>query len=357
VTPTTEARFGYVPYSSSLTPPGDRRRFVNWARSRNVRFELVRPGSQVDLVVLSARADISLWASHPHDGTRIVYDLIDSYLAVPAWRPHDIARGVGKTLLRQHARLTPSYTRAVIAMCRRADAVVCSTPEQAAELRRYCADVRVILDVHDDELAPAPRARPEPDRLRLFWEGLPENLTGFRPVMFDALRQLRQQVDVSLDVVTAPRFRRWFGRLGWTDTTALLRACPIPATLHEWDLATLPGVAASCDVAVIPLDLRDDFAAGKPENKLLIMWQLGLPTVTAATPAYRRTMQAAGVDWTCTSTDDWVHALLRLGDPAVRSASAAAGAAYVARHHTGEQIRARWDQLFTDLLNRPPRRG
>ena len=74
-------RIGYVPYSSSLAMPGDRRRFVAYARARNLPFELARPKERYDIVVLSELADISVWCDYPYG--KIVYDLIDSYLAIP----------------------------------------------------------------------------------------------------------------------------------------------------------------------------------------------------------------------------------------------------------------------------------
>lgn len=345
---------GYVPYSPSLRPPGDRRRFVNWARSRNIPFELAEPGASYDVVVLSARADISRWARHPRGRGRIVYDLIDSYLTVPAWTPGDVARGLGKTLLRDHARLTPSYTRAVITMCRRADVVICSTPEQRADILRFCPDVRVILDVHDDEILSAPRPAPEPDRLRLFWEGLPQNLSGFRPTLLDALRALSTEMRLSLHVVTDLTYPRWLGRVGVAQTSELLRDLPVDVTLHSWESSSLPSVAAQCDVGVIPLDVRDRFASGKPENKLLIMWQLGMAAVTSATPAYVRAMRAAGLSDTCASTEDWLRALRRLADPRERRVAAGAGGAYVKDQHTGKEIRRAWDEVIRDVATRGP---
>lgn len=345
---TRALRIGYDPYSPSLQPPGDRRRFVNWARSRGVPFELADPQASYDVVVLSARADISRWARLPRHRGRIVYDLIDSYLTVPAWSARDVARGIGKSVVRHHRRLTPSYTQAVIDMCRRADVVLCSTPEQQADISRYCADVRVILDIHD-EVRPVRRPDPVEGQLRLFWEGLPQNLAGFRPAVNEALRQLTTELDVSLHVTTDATYPRWLGRVGVADTEALLRDLPVPTTLHAWSPDAVADVAAQCDVGLIPLDLTDAFAAGKPENKLLIMWQLGLPVVASATPAYLRTMGAAGLDDTCVTPQDWVAALRRLADPGARARASQAGLDYVRKNHDGEDIRRAWDALFADL--------
>ena len=57
-------RIGYVPYSASLTHPGDLRRFVAYARARNLPFEVARPDGRYDVVVLSELSDISVWSEY-----------------------------------------------------------------------------------------------------------------------------------------------------------------------------------------------------------------------------------------------------------------------------------------------------
>src|SRR3989442_5758220 len=78
-----DLRIGYVPYSPDLTQPGDRRRFCHYAAKRKLRFEIARPEERYDLVVLSSRGDLSVWADYRPGQAWIVYDLIDSYLAIP----------------------------------------------------------------------------------------------------------------------------------------------------------------------------------------------------------------------------------------------------------------------------------
>ena len=68
-------RIGYVPMSNSLEAPGDRRRFVAYAKARNLEFTLATPEERYDLVVLSQMSDISVWCDYPHG--KVVYDFID----------------------------------------------------------------------------------------------------------------------------------------------------------------------------------------------------------------------------------------------------------------------------------------
>ena len=348
----SQLRIAYAPMAADFRPPGDRRRFAFWAVKRGVQLELADISADYDLVVLSERADISTWSRLAPSRTRLVYDLTDSYLAIPPGSLQDLARGTGKSLLRQHRRWTWSYSRAVVAMCRRADVVICSTPEQRRAILEHCSDVRVILDVHDHELAPAQGTSEAADgTLRLFWEGQPQNLRGFRPVFNEALRLVANQMPVELHLATDPTFPRWFGRVGRVRTEDLVNDLAVKPHIHEWNSASLPAIAASCDVGVIPLDLDNAFAAGKPENKLLLMWHLGLPTVTSATPAYCRVMTQAHVNLTCETSEQWATALVNLAtDAPARSAAIAAGKAYVDKHHSTEVILAAWDGLVEDLL-------
>src|SRR6267378_392866 len=133
------ARIGYVPYSEDFHPPGDRRRFWRYATRRSIRFEVARPAERYDIVVLSERADLSVWHRYRIGEAKIIYDLIDSYLAVPRTNLKGLFRGVAKFVSRQSRHLQVSYWRAIARMCERADAVVCTTPEQRQEILRYCS--------------------------------------------------------------------------------------------------------------------------------------------------------------------------------------------------------------------------
>src|ERR1700760_4907570 len=120
-------KVGYAPYSADFTAPGDRRRFVAYANARGLEIELADPARSYDVVVVTAPRDIVAWSRRPRS-ERVIYDIVDAYLAGPAG-PKDLARGVGKFVLRDLSRPVLSYRRAIERMCRRADAVVCGTEE------------------------------------------------------------------------------------------------------------------------------------------------------------------------------------------------------------------------------------
>jgi hypothetical protein len=67
-------------------------------------------------------------------------------------------------------------------------------------------------------------------------------------------------------------------------------------------------------MAIIPIDLSDNFNAGKPENKLILLWKIGIPVITSATPAYVRAMQAENLDMYCYTEKEWVDKILLYGN-------------------------------------------
>jgi hypothetical protein len=169
-------RIGYVPYSSPLTMPGDRRRFVNYASRRGVPIEIADPAQNYDVVVLSERADISVWCDYGNG--KIVYDLIDSYLAIPRSSITGRLRGLAKFLSGQSRHLRLDYWKAVERMCRRSDAVVCTTLEQKRDISPFCDNVHVILDSHSMVAHGKKEDYGAAQPFRIVWEGLPHTLSS-----------------------------------------------------------------------------------------------------------------------------------------------------------------------------------
>jgi glycosyltransferase involved in cell wall biosynthesis len=121
--------------------------------------------------------------------------------------------------------------------------------------------------------------------------------------------------------------------------------------LHPWDEKTCAQVIPACDLAVIPIDLSDSLVTGKPENKLLLLWRLGMPVVTSATPAYKRAMKLAGTEGlACRTEGEWVAALERMmDDESLRRDTGVRGRTLAETHYSESQMLARWDSVFASL--------
>jgi glycosyltransferase involved in cell wall biosynthesis len=341
-------KVAYSPYSTSLDAPGDKRRFCFFAGRRGIEFELADPRQRYDVVVLSEWADITAWSRCPRP-TRIIFDIIDSYLALPRLGVKQIGRGVVKRIAGQTSRLALDYRKAVEAMCRRADAVVCATQEQRAKLLELCPNVHVILDYPSDV-----RLEPKLDYraakpFTLVWEGLPYTLGAFAEIA-DVIRDLARTRDTQLRVITDLKYYAYARRFGKRRSEDILRRLFDDYEIYEWDAQRLPSQIRECDLAVIPILVRDPLARGKPENKLLHFWRMGMPTVTSATPAYVRAMTAAGLDLTCDSPASWQRKLtVLIDDENERREAGQTGLAFVTATQSAEQVLAQWDELWASV--------
>lgn len=343
-------KVGYGPYDKTLRQPGDRRRFVFYAKARGIDFEIADPKKDYDLVYLTARADIARWSRYGGKA-RVVFELIDSYLALPRYRPKNMLRGVAKYVARETSSLILDYHKGIEAMARRADAVVCSTEEQRADLEKLCQHVQIILDVQREVERVVKTDYSRGDTLHVVWEGLVHTLDAFAGVRA-ALENFGRTDKIAVHLVTDLTYYRYMKRFLKRSTQQLVDRVVPGAQLYQWDEHLLPHIVTACDIALIPLRLDDPFSNGKPENKLLIFWRMAMPTLTSGSPAYRRAMRGAGLDMTCNNPTEWASALERYGtNEDLRREAGEKGRRFCLEHHSGEKVLQRWDALFDSVLN------
>lgn len=341
-------RIGYAAYSLDLSQPADRRRFPFYARQRGIEFELADPTREYDVVVVTPRADLGVWSRYRSE-SKLVFDIVDSYLAIPRGNPKAILRGPAKFAAGEARHPFFSYRGALESIARRADAVTCATPEQAAQIAPLCPNVHPILDFHSPLLRRVKEDYRAGSPFNLVWEGLGENARWFE-LMSGALAEVDARHPLVLHLVTAIEYRQLVQRF-WRRRTARVVARHFhDVRIHRWTEESVSEVATACDLAVIPLPLGRPLERGKPESKLISFWRMGLPVVTSSTPAYTRVMRAAGQSLHCESSSDWVHALLRMiEDQDVRESAGRRGREFADREYAEERLLTAWDRVFKSL--------
>lgn len=344
----TDARIGYTPYRPNLDSPADRRRFAWYATHRGLTFEHAQPGAKLDLVVVTATADLPLWRREPR-ASKIVFELIDSYLAIPRFDMQALGRGIAKHIAGETSRLAPSYRTALVRMCRRADAVVCTTREQQAHIQGLCPNVHVVLDHHDEVTTQVKEDYSLRTPPTIVWEGLPYTIGALRDLA-PVINALHTRQRICLRVLTDPVYYRYARRFRRTEIVPMLRSTFNAVEFVAWDRSTLASEVTSSDIAVIPARLTDPLSAGKPENKLLLFWRMGMPTVTAATPAYRRAMREAGLDLTSETHPEWISRLEELlaSEPA-RQTAGKLGLHFATSAQSTDLLIRRWDDVFRSI--------
>jgi glycosyltransferase involved in cell wall biosynthesis len=346
-------RIGYVPATSDLSAPSDRRRFCYYARKRNLRFEIAEPSKTYDLVVLNQRADLSIWHNYRKGNAKIVYDAIDSYLAVRSGDVKGKLRGWSKFLTRQSRYPQLDYRRAVQQMCRRADAVVCSTEEQKKLILPFCGNVHRILDFQAGDITRIKTDYACGEVFSFVWEGLASSGIPM-DMLREILEPIRHRRKIALHLVTDLtyfRFHDLYVKCNTVDQVhRTFNGFANKVYLYQWNAHMLSQIVCACDLALIPIPLDDAFRTGKPENKLILFWRMGIPVVTSATPAYERVMQQCGLSMACKNPQDWQETIGRyMNDDGMRRYAGQIGRRFAEDYYSEEKILRRWDDVFSSL--------
>lgn len=343
-----DVTIGYSGYSINGSAPGDRRRFLAWAKLREVSWKPASLEGMYDVVYLTHHSDLPGWLHRKEqegDRLRIIFELVDSYLT----QDHPVRRrikGVARRALGVDSRLSADFHSTLKRICAASDAVLCSTEEQVATIRAFNQNVLTSFDWFGDEL-PAPKQNyTRGSRLRIGWEGQAITLSNINEIA-PTLNLMADRIE--LHVVADPVLRRIMGRFGARRSSEVLSAITAPVIFHEWCKDSFTAHLKACDLVIIPIDATCPMMRGKPENKLILLWKLGLPVVTSASCAYSRAMAGAGLDLTCVTLDDWREALERLAAAscAERAALAEKGRTYAEKAYSIKHFCAPFDRAFS----------
>ncbi|MEA3015140.1 MAG: hypothetical protein QOD42_3685 [Sphingomonadales bacterium] len=348
------ARIGWASYSEDFSVPGDRRRLAAYARMRGLAYEQARLDRDYDVVLLTLGGDIPGWLAKRRRGggrPRIVFELIDSYLTQTGLLKRH-AKGVGRFVEGKDSRLAPDFLETLRRACREADIVLCSTLEQQEEIARLGGRALVSFDWFGDELGPPKTDHERGGRLKLVWEGQAATVSNLQQIS-GPLNALTDEVE--LHVVTDPGLPRYLSRFGRRPSPELLAGIECPIVFHPWQRDSFSRLITAADAAVIPIDADDAMMRGKPENKLVLLWKLGMPVLAGPSPAYRRAMADAGLPMLCETGADWrgqFERLLAMSASELRQLGER-GRAHAEKVYSAEAFCAPFDEAFAAAGLRP----
>lgn len=347
--PLTQARIGYAGYEQGWNRPGDRRRFVAYASQRGLAIEPARLDREYDVAFVTYNGNLPAWIQRKkkRPSLRLIFELLDSYLTQSSLTK-SFAKGAARFATGMDGLSHFHFNKTLAAMCRAADAVICSTDEQSEAIRDFNPNVHTSFDFFDAEIG-APKVdyalRPP---VKLVWEGQANSLSNLL-FLTDTLNALGDRIE--LHVVTDAIRYRHFNRFRPVRSSLMLDQLTCPVTLHPWMQDSFGAQVVAADVAIIPIDLSDGFAAGKPENKLIMLWKLGMPVIASATPAYARAMAGAGLDLTARAPGEWRDQIETMANLSAgeRGEIARRGSAFAARKYSQEAFAERFDAVFRSI--------
>ena len=348
-----QLKVGYQPLSSTLTAAGDRRRLLFWAKNRGHEI-VIDLTKKVDVIVASENSDFQ----SPHftqKGVPVVFDLVDAYLSpLNPW--DDFARGLAKKLSGQISGSLKPFSHHVRNFCMGSSAVICSSPEQEAVIRPFNPNTHVILDSHDEIplIQPKHPRSTSSDEAIILWEGQPATIRGVHQIS-SILFQLSKKLDLHFDFVTDEKYFWFLGKYFKMDTLQLLKKDLGPIIdqirIVPWTPENLVASAKKSAISMIPIDLMVPMQKLKPENRLLIMWRLGLPCLTSPSPAYIRVASKAGVKAVCNSPEVWLENFSSLlSDPSFALEEVLRGQNYLHENHNRESLLNKWDQAIESVI-------
>jgi hypothetical protein len=344
-------KVGLAPSQKFPATIREKRGFRFYAKQKKIAFEIANPNKEYDLIFVSSGADLSVWSQYQKNGTKIVYELVDSYFAIPEYSIKNLLRGLAKYLTGQHKYLLFSQRKTYEAMCKRADAIICCTREQKKYLQTLCPNTHIILD-SKHMFKRVKNSYDIKKEVNIVWEGLPYNIKSFS-VIKNVLSDLNKRYKVNLHMITSLEYGKYMGEYIKKQTINDVRKMfDINAIyLYEWNIHTCSQIAGACDLAVIPMNKDDPMDWGKPENKLLNFWLMGLPTLTSATPAHLRVMAKADLPMTCSSEKNWIELLeYYIKNSDERELAANKGFAFASATNNAQVIVSQYDDVMNSVI-------
>ena len=343
-----DLRIAYAPYHKDLVVPGDRRRFVFYANERKIEFDLADPSKKYDIVYLTYGCDISAWIEYKKSNSdvKFVFELIDSYL-LENNNVLTLFRGTARYLLGKESAMWLDYKVALRKMVSIADAVVCSTQAQKSDMLRFNRNIHLSLDYFSNDITHRKTSLESSKIFRLVWEGQAYTVDNLL-LLNDVFEILGDEFE--LYIITDPVIK---SKLRVFDKTTIrtLNKLKCKFNLLEWDKRKFSENIANADLAIIPISSDNPMMWNKPENKILLLWEIGIPTFTSATPAYKQVMDAAGLNLYCSSSDDWVRKIKEYVNSSIEHRRTIVEKAnhYHHKFHNKNEILKNWDGIFNSL--------
>jgi hypothetical protein len=332
--------------------PADRRRLVYWAKKRGHEI-ILDLDQKVDLLVLSGRADLIAW-SRKKDRAPLILDLVDGYLGKEhLWR--DWTRGAGKVLTGHISGVPRNYRKIVAEACANSQAVICETVEQRETIIPYCANTHAILDFHEEFPMLAYRgANANQNFPSLLWEGMPFTAKGLL-LLQETFLEVSKTRPIRLDMVTDLTYPLFLGKYFYRGTENILGDIPRILgdrfTLTKWSLDEVVATAKKSHLAILPLDPAGTLNPLKAENRLLMMWRIGLPVLTSPSLAYNRVMAQTELDGICSTPGEWLQRVIEMIEsPELRQSSVERGQQYIRDTHSEKIVLEAWDKLFESVV-------
>jgi hypothetical protein len=180
----------------------------------------------------------------------------------------------------------------------------------------------------------------------LFWEGLPATIQSM--TLLGQLKNDDCSRRYKLNALTNLESYRYMNKYVKVDVLRILEkqldSNSIKINLVKWTPDNLIEYASNSRMGIIPIHAFKGYNHLKAENRLLIMWRLGLPVLASALPSYIRTMKDADIPGICHNENDWAMHVTQLNQSiSLRQEHIGKAQEYLDKKHRVEDLLEKWD--------------
>ena len=332
----------YLGSSKDGSAPADRRRFLGFSsRSNNLNIHYdEEKGIKYDVLVCSLGGDLVKALRLANTIPKLVLDYTNHYLVEKSWVKNRF-RNLISGLFGNKELSFKAYKNIILEVMCRADLVVCPSITQQKYLKYIGIASTRLTDFFGQEID-LREVNYDGDG-SLFWEGQACNLVTLKVVS----PVLKNRPDLLLRIVSDESFGMLGGKLFKKSSS---RYCSKILPNYEfscWNAENLNANAKKSSLGIIPLDLTDQFVAAKPENKLVLMWQLGLYTLCSPSESYNMLSKETGIDFLCSDEEQWSSSIeCMLSDIKQRKEYSAYLHNFACSQYSDDAIRKKWQNAF-----------
>ena len=344
----------YSGYSPDLSGIADRRRILHYANRRKIPLVALDKSCDIppdSILVVTSSSDLAYWARFRARRTdiKLYLDVVDGIHGESS-ALKDFIRGCSYVASGRISTFPRGFRGILKTYVGYFDGIVCSCVEQAAAWSRlFPGPIFDILDFHE-EIDSRADVSGVKERTGIFWEGLPytlkhfENLKPFLQVIADDSR--------ILEICTSLNQKRYLNRYLALDPRKIMRKAAresnVQFCITKWNRHSIGEVSSRCQLGVIPMSLGKSYDHLKAENRLLIMWKLGLPVLTSPLESYLRVQKESGIDFVCLDNAEWIkkYKLLTL-DLEFREQYLQLASTYLQKNHSESLLLRKWDNVIS----------
>ena len=342
----------------SLEHPANTRRFPRFADKFNIKYTnyYEQGDDKYDIIVVAQAADLSFWRRQVKSGKIIIFDANDPYLITDGNTLKDRFRGLFKYLSGRNKFLDWNFKKSYELMCLNSNLVITGSREQYDYLKEKGIEVSFIIDygISIPIQSKCSHCLVEKNEINIFWEGLGTSYLPFKDIekLFLPIRGL---FNFKFHFVTDLNISRIGGKyLNIEIVNLAKRQSPTfydSFKFYKWNESIMNKIAISCDFAIIPLPLDRSINYYKPENKLIHMWRMALPTIVSAIPSYERVMKEIGQMAYSTNDEEWRYKILELSkDQIQRSNYGIGGLDFANKNYSEEIIDQMWHNALIEII-------